>query len=74
MRAQDIRFMGATITPVISRDDHGFVSMVIVTTSDGEKHGSGAVGCFESEDEAYRFAVEYARSTLVRQGLLTLPG
>ncbi|MFM0523137.1 hypothetical protein PQR08_37580 [Caballeronia jiangsuensis] len=67
-----VDFLGAGIEPVIERQPSGFVSMAIITYPDGDKCGSGALGSFETEDEAYQCAVTYGRSEAERRLLMTL--
>jgi hypothetical protein len=67
-----VDFLGAGIVPVIERQPSGFVSMAIITYPDGDKCGSGALGSFETEDDAYQCAVTYGRWEAERRLLMTL--
>ena len=72
MQPPVVVYMGATIFPVVTRDASGFTSMTIVSESGLEKRGSGILGTFDTEAEAYRHAVEFGRSEIERLRLMTL--
>jgi len=72
MQVPSVGFLGAEIMPLIEGRPSGFVSMTIITYPDGEQCGSGALGSFATEEEAYQCAVAYGRSEANRRLLMTL--
>ncbi|MFM0140084.1 hypothetical protein [Caballeronia grimmiae] len=57
--------------PVIERQPSGFVSMAIIMYPGGEECASGALGSFETEDDAYQRVMTYGRSEVGRRLLMT---
>ena len=65
-------YIGATIHPLVTRSASGFTCMAIIAESGRERRGSGMLGTFETEAEAYQYAVAFGRSDIERHRLMTL--
>ncbi|WP_158936989.1 hypothetical protein [Burkholderia sp. S171] len=65
-------YMDATIHPIVTRGASGFTCMIIITESGRERRGSGVLGTFDTEAEAYQYAVAFGRSDIERHRLMTL--
>lgn len=65
-------YMGSTILPIVTRNASGFTAMAIITDLGQEQRGSGVLGTFDTETEAYQCAVAFGRSEIDRYRLMTL--
>jgi|HubBroStandDraft_6_1064221.scaffolds.fasta_scaffold5823994_1 hypothetical protein len=62
MQPPGVAFMGATIFPIVAPIPCGFSSMVIIVDGNHEQRGSGTLGTFETRDDAFKCAVEHAKT------------
>ncbi|MDB5789299.1 MAG: hypothetical protein JWQ50_9214 [Caballeronia mineralivorans] len=72
MQPRRVVFMGATIFPIVAPIPSGFSSMVIIVDGNHEQRGSGALGTFDTRDEAFQCAVEHAKAEIKRHCLMTM--
>jgi hypothetical protein len=72
MQQRSVVYMGATIHAIVTRIASGFTCMTIVSESGRESRGSGMLGSFETEAEAYQYAIAFGRSDIERHRLMTL--
>ncbi|SAL84505.1 hypothetical protein AWB67_06696 [Caballeronia terrestris] len=72
MHVPRVDFIGAGIVPLIEWRTSALLSMAIVTYPSGEECGSGALGSFATEADAYQYGVEYGKAEAKRRLLMTL--
>jgi len=72
MQPPEVVYMGSTILPVVVRNSSGFTSMAVVTDFGHERWGSGMLGTFGTEAEAFQCAIEFGISEIERLRLMTL--
>jgi hypothetical protein len=73
MPSPGVGYMGAVILPIVEHTSLGFTSMAVIVDFDGNQRGSGALGSFETEVEAWNCAVEFGTLEIERRCLMTLP-
>ncbi|SAL05188.1 hypothetical protein AWB81_07056 [Caballeronia arationis] len=59
-------FMGSFITPIVAHDAKGYVPLVVIAFPGDDVHGTGALGCFGSRERAYRCAIEYGKTEVLK--------
>lgn len=74
MQPPGVVYMGWKISPIVVRDSSGFASMTIIADQAQEQRGSGVIGTFGTQAEAYQWAVAFGRSEVERRRLMTLFG
>lgn len=72
MEPEAVVYRDSMILPVVTRNASGFTSMAVITDFSRERRGSGVLGTFGTEAEAYRCAVEFGMFEIERLRLMTL--
>lgn len=72
MQPPEVVYMGWTIFPVVLQESSGFASMAIIADRALDQRGSGVLGPFNTEAEAYQRAITFGKSEIERHRLMTL--
>lgn len=72
MKPEAVVYLDSMILPVVMRNPSGFTSMAVITDFSRERRGSGMLGTFATEAEAYDCAIGFGRSEIERLRLMTL--